>query len=261
MRLHVDTFAVPKAGNSDDEYEDASYPLWHNRERSLGRGVVRVAVADGATEGSFSRQWAEILVRSFCRSRTLRFDETFARAQREWDLWLEGYCRDRERNGKPMLWYEEAKLEQGAFATLLGLQFRSKGLKDPDGHWTAVVLGDSCLFQIRGDQLAAAFPLERSDQFSTSPSLVPSRPADTSVVIRRAAVMRGKWRAEDAFYLATDALAAWFLGVCEEGGSPWHELRDLGTDHSAPFAAWVQQLRRERRMRNDDVTLLRIDIY
>lgn len=261
MRLHVDTFAVPKAGNSDEEYEDASYPLWHEEERTIGRGPIRVAISDGATEGSFSGQWAQMLVRSFCRSRTLRFEDTFERARRRWDRWLANYRAERERAGRPMLWFEEAKLEQGAFATLLGLQFRSREVEDPDGHWSAVVLGDSCLFQVREDDLLNAIPLERSEQFDTSPDLVPSRPADADLVVRRSAIMKGDWRVDDAFYLATDALAAWFLRAHEEGGSPWHELRDLGTDNGVPFGEWVQGLRDERGMRNDDVTLVRIDIY
>lgn len=47
-------FWLPKAGNSDADYEDAF---------AIARG--RVAIADGATESSFARAWAEALVNGF----------------------------------------------------------------------------------------------------------------------------------------------------------------------------------------------------
>ena len=47
-------FAVPKAGNREADYEDAFAIAEH-----------RVAIADGATESSFARAWAEALVSGF----------------------------------------------------------------------------------------------------------------------------------------------------------------------------------------------------
>jgi len=59
----------------------------------------------------------------------------------------------------------------------------------------------------------------------------------------------------------TDALACWFMREAEEGRTPWRVLRDLDTsDEIKPFREWVETLRKEGAMRNDDVTLLRIDI-
>jgi hypothetical protein len=72
----------------------------------------------------------------------------------------------------------------------------------------------------------------------------------------------GDWRAEDAFYLATDALSAWFLADNEAGRRPWETLRDLGTaDAPLSFADWVRMLRSRGVMRNDDVTLVRLTIW
>ena len=47
-------FRLPKAGNSDADYEDAF---------AIGENCV--AIADGATESSFARAWAEALVQGF----------------------------------------------------------------------------------------------------------------------------------------------------------------------------------------------------
>jgi hypothetical protein len=73
--------------------------------------------------------------------------------------------------------------------------------------------------------------------------------------------MDGAWQPGDAFYLMTDALACWFMRETEEGRTPWRVLRDLNTsDEVKPFREWVETLRAEGAMRNDDVTLLRVDI-
>ncbi len=59
----------------------------------------------------------------------------------------------------------------------------------------------------------------------------------------------------------TDALAAWFLAQAEQGERPWSIIRDLDTcDQANEFADVVSDLRTSRLLRNDDVTLIRIDV-
>ena len=70
----------------------------------------------------------------------------------------------------------------------------------------------------------------------------------------------GSWGCEDAFFLMTDALACWFFKELEEGNKPWNLLRDLDTEDGVPFEKFVADLRSGQRMKNDDVTLVRIDI-
>ena len=41
---------------------------------------------------------------------------------------------------------------------------------------------------------------------------------------------------------------------------PWRALRDLDTDELPPFPDWVEHLRNQRLMRNDDVTLVRVEV-
>jgi hypothetical protein len=258
MRVTVSSFALPKDGNAPDEYEDAYYPRWQG-ERVLDR--VRVAVADGATEGSFSRVWARFLVESFHAASSLRFDDTFQRALGKWDHWMRGYLRDRERSGRPILWFEEAKLERGAFATFLGLRLRKREEDPSSGRWGAIALGDSCMFQVREDSLVTAFPIASAMTFDNLPPLVPSRPDDMALVTERAERTEGDWRSGDSFYLATDALSAWFLRAHESGEKPWRALADVDTEAIEFFPDWVAEHRREQTMHNDDVTLTRIDIH
>jgi hypothetical protein len=258
MRVTVTSFALPKAGNTPDEYEDAYYPDWQG-ERVLDR--VRLAVADGATEGSFSRIWARMLAESFHATSSLRFEDTFRHALRKWELWLPRYVQERERSGRPMLWFEEAKLARGAFATFLGLRLRTREHDRSVGQWSALALGDSCLFQARHDELLTSFPIDRAASFDSTPALVPSQPDDFDRVTARSKRASGEWHVGDSFYLATDALSSWFLGSYEAGCKPWRDLSDLDTEAAEPFPEWVAQIRAQQGMRNDDVTLTRVDIH
>ena len=54
------------------------------------------------------------------------FEEIFVKALERWAEWLPRYLDDRARNGRPIQWFEEAKLDEGAYATLLGVQLRSR---------------------------------------------------------------------------------------------------------------------------------------
>ena len=57
----------------------------------------------------------------------------------------------------------------------------------------------------------------------------------------------------------TDALACWFLARYEEGGQPWAVLEaGGGLAGQEGFAGWVANERLQHRMRNDDVTMLRL---
>ena len=60
----------------------------------------------------------------------------------------------------------------------------------------------------------------------------------------------------DLFFMATDALGQWFLAQHAAGAKPGVALDDLKTE--AAFVAFIADLRQERLIRNDDVTLLTI---
>ncbi len=70
----------------------------------------------------------------------------------------------------------------------------------------------------------------------------------------------GSWGCDDVFFLMTDALACWFFKERERGNQPWTLLRDLDTCGPISFEKFVTDVRAEGRMKNDDVTLVRIDV-
>jgi len=55
-------------------------------------------------------------------------------------------------------------------------------------------------------------------------------------------------------------LAQWFLVESRAGRAPWRKLAEfVGEAPSQGFAAWLDEMRADRCMRNDDVTLLAIE--
>jgi hypothetical protein len=243
LALRWQAFRLAKAGNAPADYEDAF----------AGDGRRgRFAVADGASEASFAGPWARLLARGFV-----------AAAGKPWrDLdWL-APLRQRwaeEVDGLPLPWYAEAKREQGAFAALVGLAFQAPKEGKP-GVWRAVAVGDCCLFRTRKGRLLRAFPLTRAEDFGNQPRLLGSRPGRAGGEGRpeRAA---GRWHPGERFLLMSDALAQWFLRRTEEGHAPCADVAALlaEPDPEAAFAGWVEE-RRRQGLRNDDLTLLAIDL-
>jgi hypothetical protein len=249
MHVLAEAFWLPKAGHTLDEYEDA---FWPAKRIDQGAPLFRCAVADGATEASFSGLWARMLVQAYSRgdfSKTHMFFKRLTPLQQKWRATV---------SRKPLPWYAEEKIRQGAFSSLMG--FTLRGAQGEDQlRWDALAIGDSCLFQIRGDEVIRRFPLTSAEQFDNRPALLASNPAGNSQLASHIRFVFGHWHDGDAFYLMTDALACWFLKAVDREQFPWWIIRDLGTEDGRHFEEWVTQLRQTGQLSNDDVTLFRID--
>ncbi len=247
MEIVARALWLPKAGNSAEEYEDA----WAVGDEAVEAAeCFRCAVADGATEASFSGLWARLLTQGYCDGALPDAPvlSDFAPQQAVWS---------REVAAIPLPWYAEEKARSGAFSSLLGL--RIAAAVGPDGgRWTALAVGDSCLFQVRNDNLLTAWPLDAAESFTNSPMLLSSNPARNIALAEHLVLHAGEWVPGDAFYLLTDALACWFLLAYEAGGRPWNDLDTVAVSDAPAFVEWIADLRAERILRNDDVTLLRV---
>ncbi len=241
MWICLQDFHTPKNGSSETEYEDAYSP-----DACFHRSIdgFRCAVADGASESAFSREWAQLLVRNFSRRQLrLRYLQ---------DIW------EKLVNLRELPWYLEAKVKKGAHAAFVGLSIRDGG----HHSWRALTIGDSCLFHVRDNQLLLAAPIDKSDEFNNSPYLLSTKcPAPISANAPHLKVLDGTWESKDAFYLATDALAQWLLSEEEAGRPQWTMLAQLGTKaEDQPFDSLVRSLREEKKLHNDDTTLLRVEV-
>jgi len=113
MEIRTQSFRLPKQGNTLEEYEDAVFhSSWLENPPN---GLFRAAVADGATEASFYKVWANLLVEAYCQGE-LNDEKTLIqhlpRLQKQW------YA---EVTQKPLPWYAVEKRQRGAFAALVGL--------------------------------------------------------------------------------------------------------------------------------------------
>jgi len=255
VRARVSSLWLPRTGCGPGEYQDAFYPRVGG-ERSGPR--LRFALADGATESLLSGRWADLLVRSYCRAPVRQVAGVLDGAREVWRRQQLTYPQQREDAGRPIQWFEERGLARGAHATFLGLQLTSGRGAARRGGWSAVAIGDTCLFHVRDARLLASFPIEEPERFSSSPPLVTSlrhgAPQD------KAEAIRGDWRSGDSFVLATDALAQWFLEATAGGRHPAVELGEATAAGPAPFAQWVQERRSRREMTDDDVTAVTVDL-
>lgn len=239
-------FRLPKRGHTDDEYEDSA---------AIGSGHNRFAIGDGASESAFSKEWSQLLVEGYVQSNSDNRDvlqADFSALQEAWYTLV---------TARSLPWYAEAKVAQGAFSTLLGLTCDDPP-KNGINRWHAIAIGDSCLCHVREGKLLDSFPYQSPGEFSNDPVLLGSRmPASQAVERSRWKFRGGTWLPGDHFWLMTDALAQWFLGSCLQGEFPWDRLppRKLYQD-SRMFPDLIEELRKQKAIRNDDVTLVLIQM-
>ncbi|WP_165822625.1 protein phosphatase 2C domain-containing protein [Paenibacillus montanisoli] len=243
---------MPKAGNRQDEYEDA-----FNRSIQINKDTTnyRFAIADGASESSFADLWAKLLASGYCNG---KFDDrplqkSISKLSRVWQKKLQG---------KDLPWYAQEKLSSGAFAAIAGITFRLT-----DASFTAfdaVAIGDSCIFQIRNDKMIAAFPMSSADEFHNRPVLISSNAANNGPLKDFVRTWSGIAKAGDSFLLMTDALACWLLTRYEEDLSVIKKLYGLASEQD--FTRFVHAERKSISrdggfyLRNDDVTFIRVKL-
>ena len=230
-----------KGGNDKGENEDrGAFRIESPR--------LRLAVADGATESSFSDLWAEALV-------NVAVDGSPIRPSDPIDY---GAALERYRSGLPsaesLPWYAQAKLAAGSHAAL-ALALIVEG--QSGYRWRAQVIGDCQLFVLKPKhryRLIRASPAASASAFGFHPALVPTVPSQWgSLPIVNAS---GRLHRPFELWLTTDALAHSCLAEHEAGRSPWAEWAAASESPDA-FEGLVARKRADGAMRNDDVTLVR----
>ncbi|MEU5694459.1 hypothetical protein [Actinosynnema sp. NPDC020468] len=267
MGVYVSALRVPKRGSTLAECEDASSVFPDAGSDVWLTDPVSVALSDGASESLLAGEWASLLAESVVGAlrddgRALRdrrvFADVLVDAGKAWRGWVREYVANRRATGRPIMWYEQPKLDRGPYATLLAARFEP--VADAIA-WRAAALGDTCLFQTRGGRLLHAFPLESHREFTSSPGLVNGYNQDRALVARHVRTMSGRAEEGDQFFLCTDALAAWFLAETERGGQPWNALCDFTRSGAVDeFEAWLDDRRSAGSMANDDVTVVHVDL-
>jgi hypothetical protein len=240
VAIHARAFWMPKEGNRFEDWEDACRC---SEARSL------FALSDGASSSYRAHDWASILVNRFVTS------PPKAPSGDGFAAWLASCAEQFDDVDDPELseaWYVGEAASRGAFATLLGLRFRPGDAEV--GHWTAVAIGDTCLFHIRAGARIAAFPLDDPAEFNSTPALVSSLELNRAYGAESSIVHVGTCLPGDVFLLATDAFAKWALQAEREDADVWTMLGSLRNE---TFLTLIAHLRGAGSIENDDVTVVR----
>lgn len=223
-------FSVPKGeGHNEDSF---------NRSH---KGVY--ALSDGASVSFDSASWARILVRRYTQN---------PQFSREWlSAAIAEFRELYDRESLP--WMQQASFDKGSFASLLGVRVVDQGRRIQ-----VFSIGDSIAVLCDGDCIKATFPLSTASQFSNSPQLLCTNPAQNAFLdeVDFSYDLVADWSfrglTEPALLCMTDALGYWLLS--QRDHSPISVLRKLRTPGA--FAHFVQAERAAGRMRRDDTTLI-----
>lgn len=236
---------LPKQGNTEEECEDSlSFLQIKYDKKKIG---LNIAIADGATESSFAKEWANILTRSFNKSK-LPLNKTFLKKLPVLRKKFSGLMQ-----GKVLPWYAQEKADKGAFSTFLGIRINLIEHK-----YDAVAIGDCCYFQIREDVIINQSPIIHSEEFGNNPYLVSSNPVKNIDINNYLIDSKGDLQKGDILMLMSDALAHWFLKNNESNDRPWEILIGIKNEivlSNESFILWLNEQRKLKCIKNDDVVL------
>lgn len=252
MQLEWKTFSTAKSGNQSEENEDACFPEDENNKEVK---EFRCALSDGATSTSFSRKWANLLVKTCVlelESNQQNLKAVVKKGQIQWNKSI---------SELDLPWHAVQKTQQGAFSTLLWFRIVQTGYSNKMlGNWQVAAVGDTCFFHIRANKIQASFPFQKSSEINNHPFLLSSIENKNEILWKNGLPQKGKGAFEggDEFIFMTDALSYWFLSELEQGKSPMEEIRNMiftGKSNSAKFDEWIVNLRGNNSLKNDDTTL------
>lgn len=242
----VRAFQTPKAGSEPEACEDA---VGWDADQQL------FAIADGATDSAFQKLWANELVNGFLHHPP----ESFFRPALE--TWFADWLIARQGQWRANIdwanlpWHGFNKARQtGGLATFLGLR-----LLPHQPHWHGLAVGDCNLFQLfRNGDIYDYQPATLASEFNSNPIALSSLQPQPQTLFPHLQRLGGTYYPGETLLLTTDALAVWLLQQIEANARPWPRL--LALENPADFNTWVEGLRRDQQIRNDDTSLLVIRI-
>lgn len=248
-------FHRPKIGSSAAEWEDGA---GYDPGDPASSRNARCIVVDGATEAYDSIRWVGQLVESFLGAETVGGSP--ALTDQGMDEWF-GLMQQRWLDRAPATFaniFEERKFHQdGSFATLLACEIAD--LDGPRPRFTAVALGDAVLFHVRGGQLITQFPEMEAGDFGLDPDGVFTQPSQRDRMRAGLRHIEQVLEVGDRLFLATDAVASWIVrSTATNGQAVWSTLDEIV--HPRQFDSLASEQLESGRMKNDDLTLLRVQI-
>ncbi len=240
---------LPKSSHNLEENEDAFAPRLANGDCIKG-SFFQCAVADGATRSNYSRIFADSLVKvSTNTEKQAELPDVIQKARQQWYQTLVQMEPSR---------MDVEKMKDGAYSTILWLKFFPEGTDrfHTTNTWRAQAIGDTCLFQFRKECPIQILPVRKSTDFSNHPPLIGS--GHSRLEFMGEWEYSGSWESGDDFFIATDALAKWMLEQVEIGKKPDLTLKQrlAKKNNLTDFDQWIQSLRAQKEIRDDDTTVV-----
>ena len=231
-------YTFPKSGNTSLENEDF-YKI------SFKNNII--VLSDGASESIFAGEWAKELCTYFSSDKKIDISII--------DKLGNDFQSKLSKNNKS--WYLKNKVQNiGAAASLLQIKIKSGIFKS---FLKLEAVGDSCALLFRSNgKLEWSFPITKSEDFNNKPDLVYSI---AGVMEQRKIEIKNKIFPMHKHYLlliASDALAATLLKFSENHIFPTDVIYSIKTEEL--YKTWIQKLRSDGLLKNDDTTLIAIKI-
>jgi hypothetical protein len=248
-KIQTRSFCLHKKGSSPSEYEDRSIIAAQDT-------CLRVAVADGTTEGLFSDVWAELLVNSYCDHGIALFEDKNLQAIHK--KFIHQTCKQIAEMPEARHWFMYEKLERGTHATFAAIEFTKRSTVQLSA------VGDSCIFwrdkNWCEEHKIEMFPELSVGDFGISPVSIchiPDTWHNLHPKIRSGEITLER---DYQFVLCTDAVAHWLVKETREKNNllAWEEIISLS--NVAAFNLLIDELRESKEIRNDDTTLVIIDV-
>lgn len=249
------SYSIPKAGNKDEENEDAVFPavgIGLNGHQDLSTFIV----ADGATQTSFSALWANYLVQSCSQSNLSEFNfyRALSRAQKDWDKSVQD---------KNLPWHAIEKVKQGAYAAMTWVEIQHFPLHPAYSFtWRALSIGDCCLFIARNKSIFLSLPLQHHTEFNNTPVLIPSRSEKIDSIKGKVQTARGSLVMGDKLILASDAISSWIMRNSQSDQLEFVKMvKEIkNAKNISGFTNWINGLRKRGDLKNDDTSLILIEL-
>lgn len=213
-----------------------------------------IAVSDGISQTIFSGVWSEILTNAFVED-PWGIDAAIPfRKQYLSDCW---YKRVEERKqalrdkGNEMnLYMLERMLSDGktAGATFLGIQFNGQ-------KWDGIVLGDTCLIEIKDGSVKEIHTSQKSETFDNMPDFYDSdEKKDGRGAEKR---ISGELSPNETLFLVSDPFSDFFSEHKDEAPKFVKELLNVSSHEE--YESLVERWRDEHHMHNDDSTVVIVE--
>lgn len=223
---------------------------------SIGIDTKSVAVSDGMSQSFFQKIWAEILVAAFVNNLQWNLcdeqsEDLLKKQQGKWLGCVQDRIEEQKHDGtkENVIYRNEKFIAQGksAGATLVGVRFSGN-------KWHCEVLGDSCLIEVKNEEIVRICTSQEGEEFDNFPDHYDSNPKHSGK--GTAKEFEGTLENDNVLLLVSDPFSDFLNEQSKKGSVKGLVEALLSISSHEEFEKLVEDWRANKGMHNDDSTLL-----